>query len=432
MHNHLLWFGNNLRVRDNEALKRAMEGTKLIAVYFFDPRHFEIGPLGFVKTGRFRSKFLLEGLAQLKTDLHELNISLLTFFDKPESKIPELVKKHGVDTIFLQKEWTSEELGVIKNVKSNLPSSIRFDEVFDQFLFHPEDIPYTPFLNIPDVFTQFRKGCEHRVRVRPDLGIPKQMPKNNLIAASTTLPTMKDLSLDEFEPDPRSAFPFEGGEKNAHSRVEHYFWESKKLSYYKRTRNGLIGADYSSKLSPWLANGNISARTIYWAIKQFEAEFGETEDTYWLIFELIWRDYFKYISLKHGNKIFHLKGIKNRTYTWRQSPEILHQWIHGETKDTFVNANMKELEHTGWMSNRGRQNVASYWAKHLQQDWRWGASYFESMLLDYDVHSNWGNWMYNSGVGNDPRNRTFNTQRQAELYDPNNIFQNLWLQPTLF
>ena len=84
------------------------------------------------------------------------------------------------------------------------------------------------------------------------------------------------------------------------------------------------------------------------------------------------------------------------------------------------------------MSNRGRQNVASYWSKHLQQDWRIGASYFEAMLLDYDVHSNWGNWMYNSGVGNDPRNRTFNTQRQAERYDPNKNFQNLWLQPTLF
>ncbi len=93
---------------------------------------------------------------------------------------------------------------------------------------------------------------------------------------------------------------------------------------------------------------------------------------------------------------------------------------------------MLELEKTGWMSNRGRQNVASYFAKELQLDWRIGAAYFESMLLDYDVHSNYGNWMYVSGVGNDPRDRKFNIKLQAERYDPSGKYQQLWLQHTLF
>jgi deoxyribodipyrimidine photo-lyase len=84
------------------------------------------------------------------------------------------------------------------------------------------------------------------------------------------------------------------------------------------------------------------------------------------------------------------------------------------------------------MSNRGRQNAASYFAKNLKLDWRIGASYFESMLIDYDVHSNYGNWMYVSGVGNDPRDRTFNVKLQAERYDSNGKFQNLWLQENLF
>ncbi|WP_273567781.1 FAD-binding domain-containing protein [Maribacter halichondriae] len=108
------------------------------------------------------------------------------------------------------------------------------------------------------------------------------------------------------------------------------------------------------------------------------------------------------------------------------------KWIEGTTKEPFVNANMKEIAKTGWMSNRGRQNVASFWAKELEQDWRIGAAYFESLLIDYDVHSNWGNWMYQSGVGNDPRDRNFNIKRQAEMYDANGKFQNLWLQETLF
>ena len=84
------------------------------------------------------------------------------------------------------------------------------------------------------------------------------------------------------------------------------------------------------------------------------------------------------------------------------------------------------------MSNRGRQNVASYFSKELLLDWRIGAAYFESMLIDYDVHSNYGNWLYISGVGNDPRDRKFNIERQAERYDPDNQYQNKWLQNHLF
>lgn len=110
----------------------------------------------------------------------------------------------------------------------------------------------------------------------------------------------------------------------------------------------------------------------------------------------------------------------------------IKNWINGTTAAPFVNANMIELQQTGWMSNRGRQNVASYFAKDLLIDWRIGAAYFEAMLIDYDVHSNYGNWMYVSGVGNDPRNRKFNIELQASNYDGQSKFQNLWLQQQLF
>ena len=71
--------------------------------------------------------------------------------------------------------------------------------------------------------------------------------------------------------------------------------------------------------------------------------------------------------------------------------------------------------------------LPAFGQKKQKQDWRIGAAYFESMLIDYDVHSNWGNWMYNAGVGNDPRDRKFNIERQASMYDPNNQYTNLWL-----
>ena len=189
-----------------------------------------------------------------------------------------------------------------------------------------------------------------------------------------------------------------------------------------------MGENYSSKFSPWLANGSLSARQIYWKIKDFEQQFYANQSTYWLFFELIWRDFFKFISLKHENAIFKLEGILNITYNWTENSKFVKEWTDGRTADDFVNANMIELKNTGWMSNRGRQNVASFFAKTLKIDWRIVAAYFESMLLDYDVHSNYGNWMYVSGVGNDPRDRTFNLKRQAEMYDGDKLFRNHWLK----
>ncbi|WP_349352828.1 MULTISPECIES: DASH family cryptochrome [unclassified Flagellimonas] len=433
MNTSLLWFGNNLRVSDNEALHLASKADRLIAVYFFDPKHYEIGPFGFKKTERFRAKFLLETVQQLQKKLEDLNITLLVYQDKPEKGIPELVERFQIDTIYLQKEWTSEETNVITNVKRKVPENIQFYETFDQFLFHPEDIPFDAYEKIPQVFTVFRKKCEKHCEVRPCFDAPQPFPMANLVEETPKTPTLEELGFPHFEMDQRSAFPFKGGEEEALKRLQHYFWDTRKLAYYKKTRNGLVGTDYSSKFSPWLANGSISARTIYWEVKRFEKEIKKNQDTYWLIFELIWRDYFKYVSLKHGNQIFKIDGILGNDYDWHNNNKAAqHDWINGQTDDDFVNANMIELKETGWMSNRGRQNVASYWSKHLQQDWRIGASYFEAMLIDYDVHSNWGNWMYNSGVGNDPRNRTFNTKRQAEMYDPNGKFQRLWLQHSLF
>ncbi|MGB7395377.1 MAG: DASH family cryptochrome, partial [Pricia sp.] len=329
-------------------------------------------------------------------------------------------------------EWTRDESQVLEAVRTNIPDSLEFKETFDQFLFHPEDIPFEKYENIPQVYTQFRKKCEKQVEVREALDRPSSMADNNPIENDTEIPDLGTLGLEDFDKDDRTAFPFKGGEKQALDRVQNYFWDTENLASYKKTRNGLIGKDYSSKLSAWLANGSISPRTIYWEVQKFEKEVKKNDSTYWFIFELIWRDYFKYVSLKHKEKIFQIGGILEKDYDWKTSEDAKERWISGNTKEPFVNANMKEIAETGFMSNRGRQNVASFWAKELEQDWRIGASYFESLLIDYDVHSNWGNWMYNSGVGNDPRDRKFNIQKQAERYDGKGKYRELWLQEKLF
>ena len=424
----LVWFTKDLRVRDNHSLLKALkENQKTIAVYCFDPRNFSTTKYGFKKTEKFRAKFLIETVKNLRKNLQNYNITLLVFHKRPEFIFFEIIQKHNITSIYCQKEWTSEEISVLRKVKQVSPNC-NFIETYDQFLFHPTDIPFSSFSEISEVFTNFRKKVEAKAEVRNCVDYPEIQPANNLLESHTETPNLSDLGLEEFEVDIRSAFPFKGGEDAAEERLQEYFWETQNLKNYKQTRNGLLGSEYSSKFSAWLANGSISPRFIYEEVKRFEREIVANESTYWLVFELLWRDYFKYVSLKHGSKIFQLKGISNKSLDWNNNSDILKIWIEGKTKAPFVNANMKEIAATGFMSNRGRQNVNSFWAKELLQDWRIGAAYFESMLIDYDVHSNWGNWMYNSGVGNDPRDRKFNIQKQAEQYDPQGEYQETWLQ----
>ena len=423
----LIWFKNNLRVQDNKVLNATIKNNKhVIAVYVFDTRHFEITPFGFKKTDKFRAQFLIETVQNLKENLKTLNIELFVYLDFPENGLHKLIKSQKVSAIYLEKEFTFEELKTIERVKKNIPESIVFKVIYDQFLFHPEHV-YKELNNIPEVFTNFRKKVEVTCKVSPCV----ENYASEVISTlenNTKIPSLEELGFAPFERHHHSAFPFKGGESSALERLNNYFFETKKLGVYKKTRNGLIGTNYSSKFSAWLANGSISARTIYWEIKRFENTHFKNDSTYWLVFELIWRDYFKYTALKQGNSIFKIGGILNKQYDWNNDKQLVSKWINGKTSSPFVNANMLELQKTGWMSNRGRQNVASFFSKNLQLDWRIGAAYFESMLIDYNVHSNYCNWLYVSGVGNDPRDRVFNVSLQAQRYDAHGKYQKLWLQ----
>ncbi|MDZ7681220.1 MAG: DASH family cryptochrome [Fodinibius sp.] len=207
--------------------------------------------------------------------------------------------------------------------------------------------------------------------------------------------------------DDRAVLPFRGGEQAGLDRLQAYFWEQDRLKKYKFTRNGLLGAGYSSKFSPWLANGSLSPRQIYWQVKQYEDERKDNVSTYWMVFELIWRDFFRYSAIRYGNDMFKAGGIQQKERDWRHDQHDFQRWANGTTGIPFIDANMRELNQTGYMSNRGRQNVASFLAQNLNIDWRMGAEYFESQLIDYDVCSNYGNWMYNSTVGPGPAQPLF-------------------------
>jgi deoxyribodipyrimidine photo-lyase len=236
---------------------------------------------------------------------------------------------------------------------------------------------------------------------------------------------------------------------------------------YKDTRNGLIGADFSTKFSAYLAQGTLTARQIHEALLGYEdggeekykdaAGFGEGENegTKAVRNELVWRDYMRLYHRKFGNKLFQAYGLKadNPDYqeggakrvNWKtsdesraaqdQSPDsasiakIIERFNAGTTGMGLIDASQRELMHTGYTSNRARQNVANFLAKHLGIDWRYGAEWYEMLLIDYDVSSNWANWQYVAGVGNDPRSesRLFNPVKQAFDYDKDGSYVRTWV-----
>jgi deoxyribodipyrimidine photo-lyase len=427
----IVWFRQDLRLHDNEALTHALQsGEEVYPVYVFDERVFlQNSPFGFRKTGIHRARFIIEAVQDLRASLQKLGSDLIVRVGKPEEEIFKIANDIKSGWVFCNRERTREEVQVQDLLEKNL-WSIGQEIIYSRgkMLYYTQDLPF-PVTHTPDTFTAFRKEVEKVVPIRTPLPTPTTFRPQTIAIPVGSIPTLAELNYDD------TAFPksadriFSGGETAGLARLHYYLWESDHISNYKETRNGLLGSDYSSKFSPWISLGCLSPKMIIHELKKYEAEREKNESTYWLFFELMWRDFFRLIGKKHGDKIFQKGGIRNKANTKAISdPALVKCWIEGRTGVPFVDANMRELAITGFMSNRGRQNVASFLINDLKLNWQIGASYFESMLLDYDPCSNWGNWGYLAGVGNDPReDRYFNILSQAQRYDPKGDYVKHWI-----
>lgn len=424
MRTAIVWFRDDLRIHDHEPLFRASKFDCIIPLYCFDPRHFSSTSFSLPKTGRHRARFLIESVRNLRENLQKLGADLIVRSCKPEAIIPGLADEYDVTALFAYGEPAAEEQAVEDAVISELHVESHF--VWGHSLYHLEDIPYETD-EVPATFTNFRKQVEKKSSVRECFPNPGMMKLPQGIEPGE-IPAAEELGVEQVEPDDRRLLPFKGGERAAAHRLKHYFWDENRLQTYKFTRNGLLGTDYSSKFSPWLANGCLSPRKIYWEVMRYEQERISNVSTYWLIFELTWRDYFRFSYLRFGTDYFKPGGIQHKKdISWKTDHDLFQRWAQGETGIPFIDANMRELNRTGFMSNRGRQNVASFLSQNLRLDWRMGAEYFESLLLDYDPYSNYGNWMYNATVGHDSRNRYFNIIKQAKKYDSKGEYVKYWV-----
>ncbi|EXJ80242.1 hypothetical protein A1O1_08384 [Capronia coronata CBS 617.96] len=445
----------------------------------FPEARSEVGK--FWRCGPHRVKFLAESVWEMKEELEKVGSGLLVrvglLGQVAQDLLHQFEQKQGqahVSAVWMTMEEGVEEKREEREVRRAAErAGVDFKLWLDEKYFVDDrDLPFDKPTDLPDVFTSYRKSVEPlREAPRsplptppsllplpsfiPDQAPPFAIPETHDGLEAALMKPLEDEPLlsepPSFPPGVTSAHPFHGGSKEGLGRIQNLL-RSGAMSGYKDTRNGLIGTDFSTKLSAWLALGCITARQVHARLLDFEegrdeqykcAEGygkGENRGTAAVRFEMLWRDYMRLCTRKFGPRLFRLQGFRNdASYPWRtpgageggaEVTRMVQRFLVGTTGTGLIDASQRELFLTGYTSNRARQNVASYLAKHLGIDWRIGAEWYEANLADYDVSNNWGNWQYVAGVGNDPRGqaRVFNPVKQACDYDPHGEYCKAWVE----
>ena len=411
----LYWFNHDLRVHDNLALLEAsLNCDRLICLFCYDSAWSRPTGLNAKPLGEQRRQFLNQTLLELDQQLTLRGQKLIIISGDPVAIISRLIDQFDVSAVY-----RSHHVGVYENRQwqhlcADFPR-LEFESLWTHTLFQRHQLPFS-LDELPVSFTQFRKLVENLT-----IDKPLKMPRRLAPPVSETVRGSEPLQVRS-----RCKNTFQGGEASALAHLEAYF-DSDYPARYKCLRNDLQGWSHSTKMSPWLANGSLSPRRVLQRLKAYEQSQLANDSTYWIFFELLWREYFQWVAIKQAHKLFRPQGVGRHKISCCFYPERYQKWCHGNTPYPLVNALMKQLNETGYMSNRGRQIVASCLVNELQLDWRFGAAYFEQQLIDFDVASNWGNWQYIAGVGMDPRGgRHFNIDKQTRQYDPDGDFIRQW------
>ncbi len=464
----IYWFRNDLRLCDQPSFRQACEqATRLAPVFTHDIDQTAPTRWGFERRGPHRKYALRSALQALKVQLRQRQSDLLECQGDPCQTLIELAKHFGTDTIFCEEIAAPEEQQQVVRLRK---AGLTVNTLWHSSLLASHDLPFT-IEQLPSVFTEFRVAVEKTkvvVQAPEDaVTVVPPLPDGFIQSKSVALnqSTRADLHpLDSLaQPDARSSLVFStahdfAGTQGGLRHIQQYF-ERHLAHSYKATRNHLSGLDYSTKFSVWLASGALSARMLYQQLQAFEAKHGANDGSYWIWFELLWRDYFRFLHLRFGAQLYRRSGLHQRATIEQRGQrdgkthfnagkpqftagieqaggaaiktpaqaELFERWCLGESGESFVDAGMRELRHTGYLSNRLRQVVASYLIHNLKLDWRAGAAWFESQLIDYDVYSNQGNWLYIAGLGTDPRGgRAMRTDKQANEHDHAGTYRKQW------
>lgn len=383
------WFRNDLRLQDNEGLlSAANSGKEVLPVYVFDPRLYSQTKLGFRRTGVLRAHLLIQAVTELRNQLREKGCDLLIRVGDPEKIVAQLAEEHQANYVYTSKEIAPEET----RIESSLSKNLKLSNI-DIKLFWMNTL--SPILDLPFTIAKLPHGSKSFIDlVKPALVIRNvfETPANILMPSefeAGVIPSLPQLGIDPMD-IPQSSEASKGG--NTGLSTLNNFIQNKPEQYVK-SQDLFMDA----QLSHALALGTLSPIMILDAISKSSVS-QPVKDL--VLHSLLERDYFHWTLLRYGPRLFKPSGVLHLfDQQWKNDASEFKNWIEGNTASQEVNEIMKKVQHAECISYANRTKAASYLINDLKINWTWGAMYFESLLIDYNVAVNWGQWNNLAGVG---------------------------------
>ena len=408
----LVWLRSDLRVADNPALAAALRtGGTVVAV------HIEETDASLRRRGAASRWWLHHSLGTLAKDLAALGVKLETLTGDAEATLFERIAAHSASRVVWNRRYGPAEREIDGAIKTRLGrDGVAAESFAGNVLVEPFDIatktggPY-------GVYTPFWNSLRGR-----SIAAPSPAPKP---AGKPFRPESVDTAYVAPSWSRKLVPHWSIGEAEAVERLSEFF---DRIEGYPEGRD-FPARDATSRLSPHLAFGEISARQIWHAaemLAQRKPQRAKAVERF--LMELAWRD-FNIHQLYHRPDIATVPmQAKFADLEWRDSPSDLRAWQRGETGMPIVDAGMRELWETGFMQNRVRMLTASFLTKNLLLDWRLGEQWFWDCLVDADPANNSGNWQWVAGCGTDaaPYFRIFSPLLQAEKFDPGGSYVRRW------
>lgn len=300
---------SDLRVHDHPALTHALEeGARVVPVFVFDTRQFGSTSHGFQRTGKYRARFLIESVSELRTAMESLGGGLVVRVGIPEKVIPDVCKSVGAKRVFVHREINFEEQESERKLEEALkPAGGSLQRFWSNTLYYEDDLPFA-LADMPDVYTDFREAVQARAIVREPLQAPERLPALPKGVAKGEIPTLADLGIADAGETSRQTTDggvgrIKGGEVEAMRRLRAYVEERKMSSseYGKMGDPSTTGPDFSCRISPWLALGCLSPRVIFEEMKKTAPSARQVMKGY-TFYELVWRDFFRCITAKYSQK----------------------------------------------------------------------------------------------------------------------------------
>lgn len=404
----IIWYRNDLRVRDHLALRSASEDAgEVIPLYIFDGVHALLAPA--------QQRVITESLADLRANLRAKGGELFIRTGEPGDVLGKLLHESDAAGVYLTRSHDPERRRSDLALRSAVESTGKMWREFDDTVqFGAGDIvskgkgkPYT-------IYTPYRNAWRARIDE-----IPPPLPLPGRLRSPRVLPG--DLRSETGGGNiPTGSNRLRGGEGAALQRMHTFIGD--RLPEYGTDRD-LLAEDGTSRLSHHLALGTLGVRTLVHAVwKSDTLRRGRSrEGSEKYLNELIWREFYYQIMENFPHVVDGSFKKEFDALPWSSSEDRLEAWCNGMTGYPVVDAAMRQLNSEGWMHNRGRMITASFLTRHLGIDWREGERYFMKTLADGDVALNNGGWQWSAGTGNDaqPWFRIFNPTLQGKKFDPN-------------